>query len=187
MWSSSCRALRLRPEPHCGPDGGLHRCPVEELEAFLAQYDLGQAHVVQGHRRGRRELQLSSCRPSTGAYILTLYEKRVEADDLPFFLGLMEHLARAGLQLPDAGPRARTATLCRALLNGRPAAILTFLDGVSAAAAARSSSAAALGAALAELHAAGAGFTAAARPTISSLAGWQHLARDRLRAPRRSR
>ncbi|MBP0650970.1 phosphotransferase, partial [Mycobacterium tuberculosis] len=63
-----------------------------------------------------------------GGYILTLYEKRVDPADLPFFLGLMEHLAEAGLTCPlPVKNRAGTAL---GTLAGRPAAIVTFLEGV---------------------------------------------------------
>ena len=91
-----------------------------ELEAFLAEYDIGEARLLQGHRRGRRELQLL-LHTDSGSYILTLYEKRVEPRDLPFFLGLMEHLAERGITcpLPVHAPRRQGARA----LAGRPAAI----------------------------------------------------------------
>ncbi len=40
---------------------------------------------------------------SSGSFILTLYEKRTNREDLPFFLGLMQHLAKRGLEVPAAG------------------------------------------------------------------------------------
>ena len=64
----------------------------EELEVFLASYDLGDAHVFKGIAEGVSNSNYY-LQTSTGAYILTLYEKRVERDDLPFYLGLMDHLA----------------------------------------------------------------------------------------------
>ena len=66
-------------------------------------------------------------RTTRGSYILTLYEKRVREDDLPFFLGLMQHLP-AGLELPVASNRSGEAL---GRLAGRPAVIFTFLDGVA--------------------------------------------------------
>ena len=100
----------------------------EELEVFLASYDLGHAHVFKGIAEGVSNSNYY-LQTSTGAYILTLYEKRVERDDLPFYLGLMEHLARAGIRCPTpVHSKERQVT---GMLNGRPAAILTFLDGVS--------------------------------------------------------
>ncbi len=55
--------------------------------------------VLQGHRRRHRELHFY-LQTDRGAFILTLYEKRVAADDLPFSLGLMEHLAQQGVHCP---------------------------------------------------------------------------------------
>ena len=75
----------------------------EELEVFLASYDLGHAHVFKGIAEGVSNSNYY-LQTSTGAYILTLYEKRVERDDLPFYLGLMDHLARAGHQMPHTRP-----------------------------------------------------------------------------------
>src|SRR5262245_39345166 len=100
----------------------------EELEVFLASYDLGRAHVFKGIAEGVSNSNYY-LQTSKGAYILTLYEKRVEADDLPFYLGLMEHLARAGIACPTPVHSKRGDLT--GVLNGRPAAILTFLDGVS--------------------------------------------------------
>jgi homoserine kinase type II len=64
-----------------------------------------------------------------GAFILTLYEKRVREADLPYFLGLMEHLATHGTRCP-LPVRRRDGGLWTTL-NGRPAALLTYLDGLS--------------------------------------------------------
>ena len=87
----------------------------EELAQLHRQLWPGRAAVLQGHRRGRREHQLSSCTPTTGPFILTLYEKRVESPhDLPFFLGLMEHLAEHGVTCPTPVRDAEGRILRRA-------------------------------------------------------------------------
>src|SRR3974390_454211 len=65
---------------------------------------------------------------SEGYFILTLYERRVSAADLPFFLGLMEHLAGRGLNCPQPVKNRAGHVLGR--LAGRPAAIVTFLEGM---------------------------------------------------------
>jgi homoserine kinase type II len=145
----------------------------EELESFLASYDLGHAHVFKGIAEGVSNSNYY-LQTSTGAYILTLYEKRVEKDDLPFYLGLMEHLARAGILCPT--PVHSKDGRLTGVLNGRPAAILTFLDGVSLR---RPGADLCMktGRALAELHAAGAGF-AGQRPNSFGLEGWKLLAAD---------
>jgi homoserine kinase type II len=100
----------------------------EELEAFLAAYDLGEAHVFKGIAEGVSNSNYY-LQAGKGAYILTLYEKRVEERDLPFYLGLMEHLANRGINAPT--PVRTRAGGITGLLNGKPAAILTFLDGIS--------------------------------------------------------
>jgi len=145
----------------------------EELEVFLAAYDIGHAHVFKGIAEGVSNSNYY-LQASKGAFILTLYEKRVERDDLPFYLGLMDHLAHAGLRCPTP-VRSKMGKLT-GVLNGRPAAVLTFLDGVSL----RHPTVelcGKTGRALAELHAAGAGFILT-RPNSFGLAGWKQLAAD---------
>lgn len=99
----------------------------QDLAAFLAQYDLGAVEALKGIAEGveNSNYLLQTAR---GIYILTLYEKRVARDDLPFFLGLMDHLARQGFScpVPIAGKDGRALReLC-----GRPAAIVSFLSGM---------------------------------------------------------
>jgi len=71
-----------------------------ELIEYLKQYDIGELHSLKGIAEG---VENSNYLLSTdaGMHILTLYEKRVNVDDLPFFLGLMEHLAKNGLECPQ--------------------------------------------------------------------------------------
>ena len=77
----------------------------EELAAFLAAYDIGDGAVLQGHRRGRRELQLFPPHRATGSYILTLYEKRV-ARGRPAVLPRPDGASRRPRpHLPAAGPQ----------------------------------------------------------------------------------
>jgi homoserine kinase type II len=143
---------------------------VEELAAFLGPYDLGDLLAYKGIAEGVENSNFL-LHTSRGYYILTLYEKRVAANDLPFFLGLMEHLAARGLTCPQPVKNRAGETLGR--LAGRPAAIVTFLDGMWI----RRPSAthcAGLGRALAELHIAGADFTMT-RANALSVAGWRTL------------
>jgi homoserine kinase type II len=107
----------------------------------------------------------------TGHYILTLYEKRVAAGDVPFFLALMEHLAARGITCPQPVKNRDGATL--GALCGRPAAIVTFLEGMWM----RRPSAghcAAVGEALARMHLAGADFSGQRRNALS-VGGWRPL------------
>ena len=143
---------------------------AEEVAAFLSAYDLGDLLAYKGIAEGVENSNFL-LHTSRGYFILTLYEKRVAANDLPFFLGLMEHLAARGLTCPQPVKNRKGETLGR--LAGRPAAIVTFLDGMWI----RRPSAthcAGLGHALAELHLAGADF-GMKRTNALSVQGWRAL------------
>ncbi len=142
----------------------------EELEAFLRAYDLGAVVSVKGIAEG---VENSNYLLATerGQYILTLYERRVDPVDLPFFLGLMEHLADRGINCPLPVHDRAGRALSR--LAGRPAAIVTFLDGVSVRRP-RADHCAAVGEALAQLHQAADGF-ALSRANALSVGGWRPL------------
>lgn len=99
----------------------------EDLASFLADYDIGDPLSFSGIAEGVENTNFM-VRTTTGTYILTLYEKRVNPDDLPFFLNLMSHLADKGLSCPRPVPAKSGEAL--GTLNGRPAAVVTFLDGV---------------------------------------------------------
>ncbi|WP_193173544.1 homoserine kinase [Nisaea nitritireducens] len=99
----------------------------EDLASFLADYDIGDPLSFSGIAEGVENSNFM-VRTTTGTYILTLYEKRVNPDDLPFFLNLMNHLAGKGLSCPRPVPKKSGETLSS--LNGRPAAVVTFLDGI---------------------------------------------------------
>ena len=73
--------------------------PDEEFAAFTAGYDLGAVTSLKGIAEGVENSNFLLV-AEKGQFILTLYEKRVDAADLPFFLGLMEHLASRGLSCP---------------------------------------------------------------------------------------
>ncbi len=144
---------------------------AEELAEFLAGYDLGPLLSFKGIAEGVENSNYL-IETDRGRYILTLYEKRVRREDLPFFLGLMGHLADRGINCPlpvrDHEGRALRE------LSGRPAAIVTFLEGVSYRRP-TPGHCAALGAALAGLHEAGKGFTLS-RDNALSIEGWKALA-----------
>jgi homoserine kinase type II len=142
----------------------------EELSAFLATYDLGQLLSCKGIAEGVENTNYF-LHTSAGAFILTLYEKRVKEADLPFFLGLMEHLAARGLTCPQPVRNGAGQTLGR--LAGRPAVIVTFLEGLSVKRPA-AHHCRAVGEALARLHLASEGF-AMQRPNALSLGGWPPL------------
>lgn len=143
----------------------------EDLERFLQDYDIGTPLAFKGIAEGVENSNYY-LQTDRGAFILTLYEKRVNPDDLPFYLGLMEHLARAGIVCPLPVP-ARDGALS-GQLNRRPCAIVTFLNGLSVRRPAPVHCASA-GAALARLHLAGRDFTLT-RANALGPAGWAPLA-----------
>lgn len=99
----------------------------EELGVFLEGYDVGVLHSYKGIAEGTENSNYL-LHTSTGNYILTLYERRVERSDLPFFLGLMEHLAKKGVSCPLPVHRCDGSVVGE--LAGRPAALITFLEGM---------------------------------------------------------
>ena len=143
----------------------------EDLEGFLALYDIGVPLSFKGIAEGVENSNFY-LQTDRGAFILTLYEKRVKTDDLPFFLGLMEHLAARGIHCPQPMRDAHGAA--STMLKGRAAAILTFLTGISLRRP-EAHHCQAAGAALAGLHAAGEGF-ALTRANALSVTGWHELA-----------
>jgi homoserine kinase type II len=149
----------------------------DALAAFLADYDIGRMVAFRGIAEGVENSNFS-LRTTTGDYILTLYEKRVDPADLPWFLGLMDHLARRGIVCPlpvHGRDGAALRTLC-----GRHAAITTFLPGVWPRRV-RVEHCGPVGAALAAFHLAGADY-APTRVNALGPHGWTPLldkARDR--------
>ncbi len=143
----------------------------EDLESLLADYDIGEARSFKGIAEGieNSNFYLQTVR---GTYIVTLYEKRVRSADLPFFLELMTHLASHGIACP-VPVRSKSGAYWKEV-NQRPAAILTFLGGVSLRRPEISHCAAA-GDALARLHAASAYFPLT-RANALGPDGWRKLA-----------
>jgi homoserine kinase type II len=140
------------------------------LESFLAAYDIGRAVSLQGITEGVENSNYLLL-TERGRFILTLYERRVDPADLPFFLGLMGHLAAKGVPCPTP-VHGRDGDALRHLC-GRPAAVVSFLEGVSPRRV-QPAHCAGLGQALARLHLAGAGF-AMTRPNALSVQGWRTL------------
>ena len=141
----------------------------DELALFIASYDVGALLSYKGIAEGVENTNYL-VHTVKGPYILTLYEKRVTPADLPFFLGLMEHLARAGLTPTPV--RDRQGRLLRELA-GKPAALVTFMEGVWLRRP-QPTHCAALGRAMAELHLAGQGFKLR-RVNALGVAGWRPL------------
>ncbi len=142
----------------------------EELAGFIASYGLGELLSFKGIAEGVENTNYM-VHTSKGTFILTLYERRVEVADLPFYLGLMEHLAANGVTCPTPVRTIDGKNLGQ--LAGRPAALVTFLEGLWV----RRPSAdhcAAVGRAMAQMHLGGEGF-ALKRPNALGLNGWRPL------------
>ena len=144
--------------------------PDDELRLFVAAYDIGEVVSCKGIAEGVENSNYL-LRTDRGTFFLTLYEKRVDPADLPFFIALMEHLAGHGIACPIP-IKARDGVALRRLCE-RPAAIVTFLDGMWPRRI-QPYHCAGVGDALARLHLAGAGFPMR-RPNNLSLAGWRGL------------
>ncbi|RYD57196.1 MAG: homoserine kinase [Sphingomonadales bacterium] len=101
---------------------------AEALTTFLQGFDVGELVSAKGIAEG---VENSNYLVDTtqARFILTLYEKRVAADDLPYFMALLDHLAAKGLPVPPA-IKDRSGTEIHEL-EGRPACLIQFLPGVS--------------------------------------------------------
>lgn len=142
----------------------------EALRAFLAAYDLPPLLAAKGIAEGTENsnyLLLTAREP----YILTLYEARVNVEELPFFIALMRHLSDKGLTCPQ--PVAGRDGEALRELCGRKAALTSFLPGASVRSI-RPEHCTELGRALARLHKAGQDFPLQ-RPNSLTLTNWQTL------------
>ena len=90
---------------------------ADELAEFLAAYDIGELLSYKGIAEGVENSNFL-LHTTAGYFILTLYEKRVAKDDLPFFLGLMTHLASRGISCPQ--PVKNKSGEALSTLAGRP-------------------------------------------------------------------
>lgn len=147
--------------------------PAEEMARFLTRYDTGPLRSAKGIAEGVENSNYL-VETTTDRFILTLYEKRVNEDDLPFFMDLLDHLGARGCKVPRFIADKQGLKLQQ--LAGRPACLIEFLSGVSVteptAAQAR-----AAGQALGEMHVAAADFTQTRRNALD-FDGWHDLARD---------
>ena len=143
---------------------------ADDLNAFLAGYDLGALLSYKGIAEGVENSNFL-VHTARGHFILTLYEKRVKAADLPFFLALMEHLARRGINCPLPVHNKKGDVLGQ--IAGRPAAVITFLEGLWIRRP-NNKHCAAVGTALARLHLAGSDFKMQ-RANALSVESWRAL------------
>ena len=143
---------------------------TDDLARFLSGYDIGELLSYKGIAEGVENSNFL-VHTSAGNFILTLYEKRVAEADLPFFIALMEHLAARGINCPQPVKNKQGGMLGR--VAGRPAAIVTFLDGLWMRRP-NASHCAGVGEALAKLHLAGGDF-GMQRKNALSIEAWRPL------------
>ena len=153
----------------------------EELARFIDAYGLGELLSYKGIAEGVENTNYL-VHTTKGTFILTIYEKRVDPDDLPFFLGLMEHLSARGVTCPLPVRDAKGDILN--VLAGRHAALITFLEGMWPKRP-KVAHCLELGKALARMHVAGQGFPLR-RVNALGLQGWRPLFDEFAPAPRRS-
>jgi homoserine kinase type II len=143
----------------------------DDLARFIARYDIGEPIAFKGIAEGVSNSNFF-LQTTRDRYILTVYEARAPREDLPFFIGLMDHLAHRGFACPQ--PIRMKDGDALADIAGKPAALVSYLDGISV----KKPTAAhclAAGEMLARLHLAGEGF-AMKRPNPLSVSGWRPLA-----------
>jgi homoserine kinase type II len=142
----------------------------DDLKQFLTEYDVGELTSYKGIAEGVENSNFL-LHTTRDPLILTLYEKRTDERDLPFFLGLMQHLAASGLSCPL--PLPRNDGNLYGTLSGRPAALISFLEGMwlrkPEAKHCRE-----VGKALARMHLSGQDFELT-RPNSLSVEGWKTL------------
>ena len=144
--------------------------PDDELARFVAEYDIGEVTSFKGIAEGVENSNFLM-HTDRGSFILTLYEKRVAPEDLPFFLGLMEHLADKGFTCPT--PVKDRTGISLKTLAGRPAALISFLEGIWIRRP-DTRHCQAVGRALARMHLASADFDMS-RPNALSCDAWRPL------------
>lgn len=143
---------------------------AELLADFLTRFDVGDLMSFKGIAEGVENSNYL-VETTQDRFILTLYEKRVSAGDLPYFLSLLDHLAAKDLPVPPAIKDRKGAAIHE--LAGRPACLIRFLPGVSLSHPTPAQALAA-GEAMAAMHRAVADFSGQ-RDNSMGIATWQPL------------
>ena len=148
----------------------------EDLAALIAEFDVGELRSAKGIAEGVSNsnwlIETSGADGAGARYILTMYEFRIDTTELPFFLGLLDHLAAKSCPVPST-IHDRAGRLFGEL-DGKCLALIEYLPGVSVSKP-TAAQAHAVGAALAQVHLAGADYPAS-RANAMGPAEWQRLA-----------
>lgn len=151
---------------------------AETLAELIAAYDVGELTSAKGIAEGISNsnwlVETTGRDGHGGRFILTLYERRIDARELPFFLALLDHLAAEGCAVPATIHDRDGASLRQ--VDGRAAALIEFLPGVSPTRPSPAQ-ARAVGAALARVHLAGANFALSRRDRLDPPANLATLER----------
>jgi homoserine kinase type II len=149
---------------------------AEALAAIVHEYDVGALISAKGIAEGVSNsnwlIETGRIDGSCARFILTVYEQRTEVGDLPFFLGLLDHLAERGCRVPRTIHDRENRSW--KLHEGKALALIEFLPGISVDAP-TPEQARAVGAALAQVHLAAADFPGERRNGMG-LADWRALA-----------
>lgn len=150
--------------------------PAEEMAAFLTRYDTGALvsakGIAEGVENSNYMLETRRADGTSERFILTLYEKRVDEADLPFFMDLLDHVGGRGCKVPRFIADREGRKLQQ--LAGRPACLIEFLSGISVTEPTPAQCLSA-GEALGAFHRASEGFATERRNTLD-LPGWHDLA-----------
>lgn len=101
---------------------------AEEIDAFLTRFDVGTLVSAKGIAEGVENSNYL-IETTQDRFILTLYEKRVDPDDLPFFIAMLDHLAEKNCPVPPMIADSNGTKIQK--LNGRYACLIKFLPGIS--------------------------------------------------------
>lgn len=142
----------------------------DDLKTHLTRFDLGELLSFEGISEGVENTNYK-LETTAGRFILTLFEKRADAEELPFYITFMEFAREQGVPAPLAAPAKSGEKIVA--LNGKPSVITTFLEGVWSKEP-TVAQCAALGEMLAKLHAAGRKFSLRRKNTMALFA-WKSL------------
>ena len=146
------------------------KIPDEALEVFIEEYDIGKIQFLKGIEEGVENSNFL-LKTDRGTYILTIYEKRVDINDLPFFLGLMNHLASKNFPCPTPLHGCDGKALRK--LCDKPAALISFMTGLGTRRI-TSNHCLAVGRAAAKLHMAGKDFDLSRKNSLD-ISAWQKI------------
>ncbi len=100
---------------------------MADLSVWITQFPLGQAIAIKGISSGIENSNFF-IHTDAGEYVMTIFEN-LSFEQLPFYLHLMDHLARRGIPVP--APVANNDGQLVTALHGKPAAIVSKLSGDS--------------------------------------------------------